>query len=109
MSLKATHRKEELLMRVLTSPVYLEHLKQLIAQGRAQGLIQGRTKEARSIALRQLTKKFGTLSEDLQTAIEQLSIDQTSDLIDALLDFGSIDDLQTWLLALTAKQGKAEE
>jgi hypothetical protein len=45
----------------------------------------------------------------LQAAIDSLSIDQTSALIDALLDFGSIDDLQTWLLALSAEQGKAEE
>jgi Domain of unknown function (DUF4351) len=45
---------------------------------------------------------------DIILTINSLFIDQTSDLINALLDFGSINDLQTWLLALTAEQGKVE-
>jgi Domain of unknown function (DUF4351) len=81
---------QELFMSLLTSPLYIDHVRKLTEQGKAD--------EARSIAHRLLTKKFVTLPTDLQAAIDNLSIDQTSALIDALLDFGSIDDLQTWLL-----------
>nr|WP_242041860.1 DUF4351 domain-containing protein [Alkalinema sp. FACHB-956] len=51
----------------------------------------------RSILLRQLNRKFGALDDRTLDRINVLAIEQLESLGEALLDFGSIEDLTTWL------------
>ena len=61
--------------------------------------MEGRKAESITLLTRLLRRKFG-LQQELETALQQLSymeIAKLEDLADALLDFKSICDLQTWL------------
>ncbi|OUC12642.1 MAG: hypothetical protein B0A82_21445 [Alkalinema sp. CACIAM 70d] len=51
----------------------------------------------RSILLRQLNRKFGALDDRTLDRINVLAIEQLESLGEALLDFGSIEDLTNWL------------
>ena len=57
----------------------------------------------RSLVLRQLNRKLGEISQDLQGRIGELSLTQLENLGEALLDFGQIDDLVLWLDAFQAE------
>jgi heme oxygenase len=54
-------------------------------------------KAQRSLIVKQLNRKLGELSESLIDRLERLSGEQVASLGEALLDFGSIDDLTAWL------------
>lgn len=90
---------QELLMSLLTSPLYLEHVQKISEQGKAEG----EAVTTRSIANHLLSKKLGNLTTDLQAQIDELSTDRTRSLINALLDCNSIDDLKAWLVTGAAK------
>ena len=62
-----------------------------------EGLQKGRQGEGRSFILRQLTHKFGEVSSDLGAQIEQLSLAQLEELGEALLDFSTLQELNSWL------------
>ncbi|PNW39669.1 UNVERIFIED_CONTAM: hypothetical protein BEN50_15230 [Euhalothece sp. KZN 001] len=62
-------------------------------EGREEGLEE----EARSLVIRQLSRRFGEIPSTTQTQIEQLNLEQTESLAEALLDFTSLDDLINWL------------
>jgi predicted transposase YdaD len=47
--------------------------------------------------LRLITRKFGSLSEELRSQVEQLSTTQLESLAEAILDFDRIVDLEAWL------------
>ena len=51
----------------------------------------------RSLLMRQLSRRFGDIPPSIQTQIEQLNLEQTESLAEALLDFNSLDDLRSWL------------
>jgi Domain of unknown function (DUF4351) len=51
----------------------------------------------RSLVLRQLIRKVGTLPPTLQTQVEALSLPQVEELGEALLDFAQLADLESWL------------
>lgn len=53
--------------------------------------------QSRSLVLRQLSRCFGEIPPNIQTQIEQLNLEQTESLAEALLDFTSLEDLLTWL------------
>jgi hypothetical protein len=65
--------------------------------GRAEGRVEGRIEERQALVLRQLTRKFGLLSEEVSTRITGLDSDTVLMLVDALLDFATQDDLVAWL------------
>ena len=46
--------------------------------------------------LRQLTRRFGVLSADIQARVGALAIEQLEQLAEALLDFNAFADLTTW-------------
>ena len=54
-------------------------------------------KGERKLVLRQLTRRVGELSSEVRSQIETLSVEQLENLGEALLDFNSMGDLQTWL------------
>lgn len=61
---------------------------------------EGREEEARSLILRQLTRRVEELPQQVRERIETLSLEQLENLGEALLDFTSLADLQVWLEAL---------
>jgi Uma2 family endonuclease len=80
-----------------------QQLEQELAQAQ-QELEQERLQSAsnlaqasRSLLIRQLTRKFGSINDRTIDRINALSIEQLDSLGEALLDFGSIDDLTAWL------------
>lgn len=76
--------REELMRE---SPLYQEILQQGIQQGEV------------SLALRQLTRRLGTVPSQLQAQIQQLSTSDVEALGEALLDFSTTQDLVAWLQA----------
>lgn len=52
----------------------------------------------RALILRLLARQVGNLSEETRSQINTLSIEQLEALADALLDFSTVTDLETWLL-----------
>jgi Domain of unknown function (DUF4351) len=86
---KANIESEErdLIMRL--SPLYLEKIQ---AAERVGG-----QREAQTLILRQLNKRMGVLSPELQLQVKALSLARLEELCEALLDFGNLADLETWL------------
>jgi predicted transposase YdaD len=66
-------------------------------RGIKRGIEQGMAQEARSLILRQLTRRIGTIAPSIQSQISTLSISQLESLGEALLDFSSSTDLDEWL------------
>lgn len=66
-------------------------------EGKAEGKAEGAQLQARSLLLKQLTRKVGDMSDRTLAQINALAIVQLEALGEALLDFGSINDLTTWL------------
>jgi len=71
--------------------------QEILQEGVQQGLQQGRQAEASALILRQLNRRFGGLAPVLETRIRGLSMEQLEGLAEALLDFGTVADLQHWL------------
>uniref|UniRef100_A0A8J6ZPD0 DUF4351 domain-containing protein n=1 Tax=Desmonostoc muscorum LEGE 12446 TaxID=1828758 RepID=A0A8J6ZPD0_DESMC len=65
-----------------------------------EGREEGREAEARSLILRQLTRRVGELPQQVRERIETLCLEQLENLGEALLDFTRMADLQAWLEAL---------
>jgi hypothetical protein len=61
-----------------------------------------RAEGAATVLLKLLTKRWGSLSEELQQQIRHLPLDQLGALGEAVLDFGSRQDLEAWLEAQSA-------
>ena len=68
-------------------------------EGRQEGREEGRQAEASSVALRQLNRRCGPLSDATTAQIQALQIDKLEALADALLDFQGPAELATWLAA----------
>jgi predicted transposase YdaD len=68
-----------------------------IERGIEQGIEQGMAQEARSLILRQLTRRIGMVAPSIESQIATLSIAQLESLGEALLDFSSAADLDEWL------------
>ncbi|MEH2321875.1 DUF4351 domain-containing protein [Nostoc sp.] len=66
------------------------------AEGRAEGREEGREAMANAIS-RLLTKRLGELSAEMRSSISGLPFPLLEELSDALLDFTTLADLQSWL------------
>ncbi|MDR7897452.1 Rpn family recombination-promoting nuclease/putative transposase [Thermosynechococcus sp. JY1332] len=62
-------------------------------EGRQEGLQQGEA----AVVLRQLRRRFGSVPNDLEEGIRQLSADQIEALAEALLDFTDLEEVFAWL------------
>ncbi len=99
--------EEQTIRQLMRSPVMRESTmyQSILREGRAegleqgleQGLIQGRTVEGRALILKLLTRKLGSLSPELTTKVSALSLDELEALGEALLDFTTVADLESWL------------
>lgn len=58
---------------------------------------EGRVEEGQALVNRQLTRKLGNLTPELQTQISSLPLEQIELLSEYLLDFNTIADLERWL------------
>lgn len=60
---------------------------------------EGREEATANLIIRQLTKRFGEISPEVRSQISSLGLPILEDLSEALLDFTSLADLQSWLTA----------
>ena len=72
-------------------------IQQGIQQGVQQGIQQGVQQGEVALVMRQLSRRFGQISPELEQQIHRLSTDQLEALGEALLDFSDVTDLQSWL------------
>lgn len=80
--------QQEVIMEIVTS-----WMEEGIQQGREQGIQQGEL----AIIQRQLIRRLGGVTPQLQERLRLLSVTQLEDLAEALLDFSTEEDLLTWL------------
>jgi predicted transposase YdaD len=73
-----------------------------IAEGEERGRTEGKLEGELALVLRQLSRRFGSLSPNTQTQIQSLSLPQIEALSEALLDFSTPDDLTHWLQDIQA-------
>ncbi len=66
-------------------------------EGREEGIKEGRRGECLRLVVRQLQRRIGFVDPATQTEINGLSTENLEALAEALLDFTSSADLQTWL------------
>lgn len=83
---------QEATMQIVTS-----WMEEGIEQGLQQGLQQGKERET-NLVLKQLQRYLGHLPEFVVSFVRQLDVKHIEALGEAFLDFGSIDDLVTWLI-----------
>ncbi len=72
--------------------------QELVAIGRQEGRQEGRQAEAYGLILRQLRRRFGSLTAVQQEQLAALSVDHLEVLGEALLDFQCLADLDAWLV-----------
>ncbi|MEC4985853.1 MAG: DUF4351 domain-containing protein [Oscillatoria sp. PMC 1068.18] len=87
--------EETLITQLFTNDMMRESViyQRILREGRSEGLQQ----EARSLVMRQLRRRFGTIEPELEAQVEQLSLSQLEELAEALLDFTALTDLTNWL------------
>ncbi|MEG4630623.1 Rpn family recombination-promoting nuclease/putative transposase [Microcoleus sp. AR_TQ3_B6] len=73
--------------------MFFEDQRGAIIKSRKEGIIEGQT----ALILRLLVRRTGEISPEIQTRIQQLSLEQLDDLGEILLDFTSQQDLIAWL------------
>lgn len=86
---------EEIDMR--ESVIYQEWRAEALKEGRQEGLQQGLQQGELQLTLRQLRRKFGSLSSEVESQICALPLQNLEALAEALLDFTCQSDLQAWL------------
>ncbi|HEY9784450.1 MAG TPA: DUF4351 domain-containing protein, partial [Candidatus Obscuribacterales bacterium] len=108
-------KEREAVMEIVTSWME-EGIKRGVKEGREQGrkegreeglkegIQQGRRMEAINLVLRHLTRRVGQLEENLVGQVKSLSLVQLEALSEALLDFSTRADLETWLADHSTEQ-----
>ena len=91
--------REEILMIVGLPLQELRHtraVQEILEEGRLEGLETGRQQEAAALAIRQLSRRFGSLDEGSRQRLSSLTLQQLEGLAEDLLDFTVPGDLQGW-------------
>jgi predicted transposase YdaD len=82
------------------TPVYEKWRQEMLDEGRQRGLEQGLEQglhHERSLILRLLTRRVGSLTPETRSQVESLSLEQLESLGEALLDFSGGAELEGWL------------
>ncbi|HYW17898.1 MAG TPA: DUF4351 domain-containing protein [Nodularia sp. (in: cyanobacteria)] len=79
-------------------PTEQEEVMQIVTSWMKEGM----EKATLSLVMRQLPRRVGTLTPELEARVQQLSLTQLEDLSVALLDFSSVEDLTIWLEQISA-------
>ncbi len=66
-------------------------------RGRAEGRTEGRNEEGRSLVLRLLARRVGTVPASVEAQVQALDLPKIEALGEALLDFAQLSDLTDWL------------
>ncbi|MBE9095006.1 Rpn family recombination-promoting nuclease/putative transposase [Tychonema sp. LEGE 07203] len=77
--------------------MFFEDQRGAITKSRKEGIIEGQI----ALILRQIARRTGEVSPEIQTRIQQLSPEQLDDLGENLLDFSSQEDLIAWLESIS--------
>ncbi len=86
--------KEEVMRE---SVIYQDILQKGRQIGRAEGRVEGREEGYLEVIHRLSVRRFGVWTEWFEDRLKKLSISQLEDLVEALLDFSTVDDLAAWL------------
>jgi predicted transposase YdaD len=70
--------------------------QKILEEGRHEGLEAGRQQEAAALAIRQLSRRFGSVHEGSRERLSSLAQQQLEQLAEDLLDFAEPGDLQAW-------------
>jgi predicted transposase/invertase (TIGR01784 family) len=91
--------EKALIQRVLRKEIMRESViyQEITAEARAEGKAEGKAEGERSLILKLLARRVGSVPQPLQTQINQLPLETLEALGEALLDFSSLDDLVAWL------------
>jgi predicted transposase YdaD len=81
----------------INEPRQEEEVMEIVTSWMREGIQTGKQQEAVLLIMRQLTRRCGALSPQLQERVTSLSVPQLEDLGEALLDFTGVDDLVAWL------------
>jgi predicted transposase/invertase (TIGR01784 family) len=89
----------DVIRRVIRSEIMRESViyQDILAEGEARGEARGIAEGEARMVMRLLSRRFGEIPAELRTQIQQLTVPQLEDLGEALLDFTSIVDVETWL------------
>jgi Domain of unknown function (DUF4351) len=74
-----------------------EKVMQIVTSWMEQGIEQGEQKATLKSVSRVLNRRVGELDAGMNERLQQLSVSQLEDLLDAALDFSQISDLLAWL------------
>ena len=85
----------ELIMRL--APLYQQDRELARQEGEQRGLQRGLQQGEQQLIIRQLNRRIGEIESSLIERVQKLSVEQLEELGEALLDFTSVADLQTWL------------
>ncbi len=93
----------ELIMRL--APLYQKERELARQEGLQEGLQQGEQRGLQQgeqlLIIRQLNRRIGTMDSSLIQQVQKLPVVQLEELGEALLDFTSVTDLQTWLQSVS--------
>ena len=91
-----TNLNNQELEEIQKEEILIEDRKGEISLARKEGIEIGREQVAKQI-LRQIRRKFGEIAPEVQTQIEQLSLEKLDILGDEIFDLATIVDLENWL------------
>ena len=83
-------------------PAERSETMELMTSWQQEGLKEGMTQGKEALVTRQLRRRLGTVSAPVTARVASLSADQLDDLGEALLDFGTVADLEQWLARQSA-------
>ncbi len=91
------------------APAEKETTMTLVSSWELEGIEKGLQQGRELLVLRQLRRRFGTISPESEARLARLSTDQLDDLGEALLDFTERADLEQWLAAHDVGEMKRTE
>jgi Domain of unknown function (DUF4351) len=86
-------RKDEEEFVMNTAAVYEEWRQATLSEGRKEGRKEGEA----TLVIRQLRRRFQRITDEQETQIRQLSVEQLENLGEALLDLREVAELERWL------------
>jgi predicted transposase/invertase (TIGR01784 family) len=76
---------------------YYRDMKGVIETAKEEGREEGREEGMRSLLLKQLSRKLGTIPDEIIVLLHQLAPELLDPLCETLFDLESLEDLHTWL------------
>ena len=77
-------------------PKEKEEVMQIVTSWMEQGIERGIERE-KNLILRQINRKFGSISMELETRIKSLNVEIIEALGEEIFDLDPVEDLQNWL------------